>query len=68
MEGKLNNRNPQKFAVCSECDREVDHYYTLLAPTNETRVVCWECQMRDEKRFFTKRDFRRQSRRGYIPR
>ena len=65
---KLNNKNPKKIAVCSECDREVDHYYTFLSPTNETRVVCWQCQMRDEKGFFAKRDFKRQSRRGFIPR
>ena len=68
MEKILNNKNPKEPAVCSECDREVDHYYTFLAPTNETRVVCWQCQMREEKHFFAKRDFKRQSRRGYIPR
>jgi hypothetical protein len=53
---------------CSECDREVDHYNTFLLPTGEHRVVCWECLAREEKGFFAKRDFRRDSRRGVIPR
>ncbi len=53
---------------CSECDREVTHYNTFLSPTNERRIVCWECLERDEKGFNAKRDFRRDSRTGVIPR
>ena len=53
---------------CTECDREVEHYNTFVAPTNETSVVCWECLQRQEKGFNAKRDFRRDSRRGVIPR
>ncbi|MEZ5345808.1 MAG: hypothetical protein R2681_09670 [Pyrinomonadaceae bacterium] len=67
-EANINNKNPKPIARCSECDRDVDHYYTFVSPTNETRVVCWECQMRDEKGFNAKRDFSRRSRRGVIPR
>lgn len=67
-EEKLNNKNPQEIVRCAECDRKVDHYYTFVSPTNETRHVCWECQMREEKGFNAKRDFSRQSRRGVIPR
>jgi hypothetical protein len=49
-----------KAAVrCTECDREVEHYNTFVAPTNETSVVCWECLQRQEKGFNAKRDFRR---------
>lgn len=55
-------------ARCTECDRMTDHYNVWLNPSNEERVVCWECQMRDEKSFFTKRDFSRLSRHGVIPR
>jgi hypothetical protein len=55
-------------ARCAECDRETDTYNVFISSTNERRVVCWECEMRSEKRFFTKRDFRRTSRRGVIPR
>jgi hypothetical protein len=55
-------------ARCAECDRETDTYNTFLSPTNEPRVVCWECTAREEKGFFAKRDFRRTSRRGVIPR
>jgi hypothetical protein len=55
-------------ARCTECDREVEHYNTFVMPTNETRVVCWECLQRQEKGFNAKRDFRRDSRRGVIPR
>ena len=59
----------QKIAVrCTECDREMDHYNTFLNPSNETRVVCWECQSREEKGFNAKRDFHRGARSGYIPR
>ena len=53
---------------CDECDREVEHYNTFLNPQNETWNVCWECLQRAEKGFFAKRDFRRGSRQGYIPR
>ncbi len=53
---------------CAECDRMTDHYNVWLSPANEERVVCWECQMRDEKNFFAKSDFSRRSRHGVIPR
>ncbi len=53
---------------CSECDREVRHYNTFLSPINRTRIVCWECLAREEKGFNAKRDFRRMSRFGVIPR
>ena len=62
------NKNPKLIERCAECDREVDHYYTFISPTNEKRIVCWECQMREEKGFNAKRDFSRRSRRGVIPR
>ena len=67
-EGKLNNKNPKPITRCSECDEEVSRYYTFVSPTNETRDVCWECQMREEKGFNAKRTFKRSSRRGVIPR
>lgn len=53
---------------CAECDREMDHYNIFISPTNEEKNVCWECLQRDEKGFFAKRDFRRNSRGGVIPR
>jgi hypothetical protein len=56
------------LARCTECDREVDHYNTFLSPSDELRVVCWECLARQEKGFNAKRDFRRDSRTGVIPR
>ncbi len=55
-------------ARCHECDREVDHYNTFLSPTNETRIVCWQCLAREEKGFNADRGFSRQGRRGVIPR
>jgi hypothetical protein len=53
---------------CSMCDREVDHYNTFVSPINEETNVCWECLQREERGFFAKRDFRRNSRFGIIPR
>lgn len=53
---------------CSECDREMEHYNIFISPTNEERVVCWECLEREEKGFNTKRGFRRGARGGNIPR
>ena len=53
---------------CSECDREMEHYNSFLSPQNEMRVVCWECQSREEKGFNAKRDFHRGARSGVIPR
>ncbi|MCA1589961.1 MAG: hypothetical protein LC734_06125 [Acidobacteria bacterium] len=53
---------------CDECDRETEHYNQFLGPNDAMRNVCWECTSRAEKGFFAKRDFRRGSRSGYIPR
>jgi hypothetical protein len=53
---------------CTECDRVMEHYNIFVLPTNETRVVCWECLLRQEKGFNARRDFSRDSRRGVIPR
>ena len=53
---------------CSECDRLVEHYNTFVTPTKEKYNVCWRCLAREEKGFNAKRDFRRGSRFGYIPR
>lgn len=65
IDPKITEKPP---ARCAECDRVMEHYNEYVSPTNERRIVCWECQMRDEKNFFTKRDFRRRSRHGVIPR
>ena len=56
------------IARCAECDRETDTYNVFISPTNEARVICWECEMRTEKKFFAKQGFQRSSRRGVIPR
>ena len=53
---------------CAECDRETSHYNTFLSPTNGKTVICWQCLAREEKGFNAKRDFRRDSRSGVIPR
>lgn len=53
---------------CTECDRETEHYNTFVTPTNESRIVCWECLERQEKGFNARRDFRREARSGIIPR
>lgn len=59
----------EKPAVrCAKCDREMEHYNTFLDPTNAATTVCWECTLREEKGFNAKRDFRRGSRFGVIPR
>lgn len=55
-------------AKCSICDREMEHYNVFLSPTNEEKVVCWECLEREEKGFNAKRGFRREARHGDIPR
>ena len=55
-------------ARCSECDREVTHYNEWITPSNEKRVICWECLSRTEKGFNAKRDFHRGARTGVIPR
>ena len=52
---------------CDKCDREVDHYNSFLDADNSVHYVCWECMQRDEKGFFQKRDFYRQSRLGRLP-
>ncbi len=56
------------MARCDECDRETTHYNLFISAANEPRRICWECLAREEKGFFAKRDFRRGSRLGSIPR
>lgn len=56
------------LARCSECDREMEHYNIFISPTNEEKVICWECLERAEKGFNAKRGFRREARHGDIPR
>ena len=56
------------LARCSVCDREKEHYNTFISPTNEPKVICWECLEREEKGFNAKRGFRREARHGDIPR
>lgn len=68
VEKKGSKKTDKPEVRCAECDGMTDHYNVWLSPSNEERVVCWECQMRDEKNFFTKRDFSRRSRHGVIPR
>lgn len=63
MEAKI-----KPIARCDECDREMAHYNTFVSPTNVETVVCWQCLAREEKGFNSKRDFRRDSRSGVIPR
>lgn len=53
---------------CDECDRMVTNYNVFFSATNEQRNVCWECLSRREKNFNAKRNFRRGSRFGFIPR
>jgi hypothetical protein len=53
---------------CAECDRETEHWNEFVLPSNERKVICWECLQRMEKGFNAKRDFRREARSGYIPR
>jgi hypothetical protein len=65
LDPKITGKPP---ARCAECDRMMEHYNVQVSPTNEEKVVCWQCGSRDEKGFFAKRDFSRRSRRGVIPR
>lgn len=64
----LNNAENKPPARCSECDREMEHYITFTSPSNEDKNICWQCVDRGEKGFNAKRDFRRSSRWGTIPR
>ena len=53
---------------CASCDRVVEHYNTFYSPTNQPRVICWQCLAREEKNFFARRGYARDSRTGVIPR
>ena len=46
LDPKTNEKPPKR---CQECDRIMEHYNEWLLPTNEMRVVCWECLARMEK-------------------
>jgi formylmethanofuran dehydrogenase subunit E len=68
----ISEKDPKQMKLqavrCSECDREMTHYNTFVSPTNEEKVICWQCLAREEKGFNARRDFRREARTGYIPR
>jgi hypothetical protein len=64
--GNTNQKKPLRR--CDECDRETHYYNVFIKPTNEEKVICWECLGREERGFFAKKDFRRMSRYGVIPR
>lgn len=63
-----NAETPLELKRCTLCDREMAHYNTFVSPTDEKRVVCWECLGREEKGFFAKRGFHRDSRGGTVVR
>jgi hypothetical protein len=63
-----NNKEDKAPVRCAECDREMEHYITFTNPSNEDKNICWQCVDRQEKGFNAKRDFRRSSRTGVIPR
>jgi hypothetical protein len=68
IEDIRNNAEAKEPVRCSKCDTIIDHYNTFLSPTNETNDVCAECLLREDTGFNTKRDWKRASRRGVIPR
>lgn len=61
-EEKINNKNPKEIARCSECDSETTHYFSFVLPTNEVKIVCWECQDREDKGYNMKPSFKRDRR------
>jgi len=63
-----NAETPLELTRCTLCDREMPHYNTFISPTDEKRVVCWECLGREEKGFFAKRGFHRDARGGTVVR
>ena len=44
---------------CSECDEESKYYNVFITPSNERRIVCSECLMKDEKGFTAHYGFQR---------
>jgi hypothetical protein len=61
-----NNAHPKPAVKCDECDTMVDNYVTFVAPTNEIRHVCWNCQQREDKAFNTKPGWKRSPRQNDI--
>ena len=68
MDDIANNSEEKVPTRCWKCDRVMEHYNTYLSANNETQNICAECIQREEKGFNTKRDWKRASRRGVIPR
>ena len=69
MINTLDPKSTEKpLARCGECDEEVENYNVFLTPTDEERIVCWQCLAREEKGFNATPGFQRLGRRGVIPR
>jgi hypothetical protein len=57
-----NNAESKPLARCTECDRETTHYFSFVLPTNEVKIVCWECQDREDKGYNMKPAWKRDRR------
>ena len=57
-----NNAVLKPAARCTECDNVITHYFSFVLPTNEVKIVCWECQDREDKGYNMKPSFKRDHR------
>ncbi len=62
LETIANNAEPKPPARCTECDNVRTHYFSFVLPSNEVKIVCWECQDREDKGYNMKPSFKRNRR------
>lgn len=61
IDTSVNLQTKRPVERCSECDEESRYYNVFITPTNERRIVCWECLSKEEKGFTSRYGFRRGS-------
>lgn len=51
IDTSVNLKMNRPIERCFECDEESRYYNVFISPTNERKIVCWECLSNVEKGF-----------------
>lgn len=51
IDTSVNLKVKRPLERCFECDEETAYYNIFISPTNERKVICWECLSKEEKGF-----------------
>ncbi len=64
IDTSVNLRTNKPVERCAECDEETRFYNIFISPSNERRIVCSKCLIKEEKGFTAQYGFNRGSNGG----